>query len=206
MDTATRRKWDRASRIYDWMNWGDVRRFGGAKQRLFAKMRGRCLMVAAGTGCDFQWFPPGLTITAIDISEGMVARAGARAAMYDGSLEVRTMDVRQMEYPDAVFDTVVTACTFCSVPDPVRGLREVYRCLKPGGQLLMFEHVRSAIGPIGLMQDVMTAVTRKFGPDMNRDTAGNVVRAGFALIDVSKVYLDVVVAIEARRPLAAPGV
>ncbi len=201
MDSALRDKWDRASRTYDWTTWGDERRFGAAKQRLFAKMAGRCLMVAAGTGNDFRHFPPGLTIDAIDISPGMVERARNKASTYEGTLVVQVMDVRQLAFSDATFDTAATAGTFCSVPDPVRGLRELFRCLKPGGQLLMFEHVRSRFGPIALFQDLMTPITRRIGPDMNRDTVGNVLRAGFELCREENVYVDVIKAIEARRPM-----
>jgi len=200
MDIACQRKWDRASRTYDWMTWGDERRFGAAKTHLFRAMTGRCLMVAAGTGHDFSYFPPGLTITAIDISPEMVDRARPRAAMYHGTLDLRVMDVQALEFPEGAFDTIATACTFCSVPDPVRGLRELYRCLKPGGALLMFEHVRSRYGPIALMQDLLTLITRRMGPDLNRDTVANVLRAGFELVREQNVYVDIVKAITARRP------
>jgi ubiquinone/menaquinone biosynthesis C-methylase UbiE len=164
-------------------------------------MEGHCLMVAAGTGADFQFFPPGRTITAIDISPGMIERARNRADGYRGSLSLEVMDAQALEFADATFDTVVTSCTFCSVPDPLRGLRELYRCLKPGGQLLMFEHVRSRLGPIAVLQDVMTLITSRIGPDMNRDTVSNVLRAGFEVCREQNVYLDVVKAIAARRPL-----
>jgi ubiquinone/menaquinone biosynthesis C-methylase UbiE len=203
MDSALQAKWDRTSRTYGLLTWGEERRFGSAKQRLFAKMDGRCLMVAAGTGVDFQFFPPGLAITAIDISPGMIERARRPAEVYRGSLTLQVMDAQALEFSDAAFDTVVTSCTFCSVPDPLRGLRELYRCLKPGGQLLMFEHVRSRVGPIALLQDVMTLITSRIGPDMNRDTVGNVIRAGFELQRENNVYLDIVKAIEARRPMEA---
>lgn len=201
MDSALQSEWDRASRAYDFMTWADERRFGAAKGRLFATMTGRCLMVAAGTGNDFRHFPPGLTITAIDISPAMVERAAHKASRYDGTLEVRVGDVQALEFADAVFDTVATACTFCSVPEPLRGLRELYRCLKPGGQLLMFEHVRSRVGPIAILQDLMTPFTRRLGPDMNRDTVQNVLRAGFELCREENIYVDVVKAIAARRPI-----
>lgn len=206
MDSACQAKWDRASRTYDWMTWGDERRFGEAKTRLFRKMKGHCLMVAAGTGHDFQYFPAGLTITAIDISPQMIERARLRAAAYEGTLELRVADVQELEFPDQNFDTVATACTFCSVPDPVRGLRELYRCLKPGGALLMFEHVRSRFGPIALLQDFLTPLTRRMGPEMNRDTVTNLVRAGFELAREENIYVDIVKAIEARRPgKSSPG-
>ena len=79
------------------------------------------------------------------------------------------MDVCRLDFPAASFDTVATACTFCSVPRPVAGLRELHRVLKPGGRILMFEHVRSAIGPLGIMMDLLTPLSRRFGPDLNRD-------------------------------------
>lgn len=200
MDSHVQAKWNFASRTYDLLTWGEEHRFGPAKTALFAKMAGRCLMVAAGTGNDFRYFPTGLTITALDISPGMLERARPRATAYKGTLDLRLMDVQALEFPDETFDTVATACTFCSVPDPVRGLRELYRCLKPGGQLLMFEHVRSRVGPIALLQDLMTPITRYFGPDMNRDTVSNVLRAGFELGREANVYFDIMKAIEARRP------
>ena len=199
MDSHVQAKWNFASRTYDWLTWGEEHRFGPAKTSLFAKMTGRCLMVAAGTGNDFRYFPSGLTITAVDISPGMLGRARPRATAYKGVLDLRLMDVQALEFPDGTFDTVATACTFCSVPDPVRGLRELYRCLKPGGQLLMFEHVRSRVGPIAIMQDLMTPISRRFGPDMNRDTVSNVLRAGFELRRETNVYFDIVKALEARR-------
>lgn len=204
MNDGLQAKWDFASHLFDWTTWGEERRFGGAKQRTFAKMTGRCLMVAAGTGNDFRHFPAGLTITAIDISPAMLERARLKAAAYKGVLELRVADVQALEFPDETFDTTVTSCTFCSVPDPLRGLRELYRCLKPGGQLLMFEHMRSRVGPIALLQDLMTPITSRFGPDMNRDTVSNVLRAGFELRWEENIYIDVVKAIDARRPRPVP--
>lgn len=200
MDTACRSRWDQLSHTYDWVTWGDERRLGPAKSRLFRGMRGNCLMVAAGTGMDFRYFPPGLTITALDISPAMIERARPRADAYHGTLALHVMDVQALDFPDQSFDTVATACTFCSVPDPLRGLRELHRCLKPGGRLLMFEHVRSRFGPIAFMQDLMTPLFRRtMGPEMNRDTVANVMRAGFELVREENVYVDVVKAIEARR-------
>lgn len=203
MDSALQEKWNQASRTYDLITWGDELRFGDAKRRAFAGMSGRCLMLASGTGNDFRHFPPGLSIVAIDISPAMVDRARRRASIYRGELEVRVMDAQNLEFDDASFDTVATAMTFCSIPDPLRALREVYRCLKPGGRLLMFEHVRSRLGVVAILQDLMTPLARRLGPEMNRDTVGNVLRAGFAVVRESNVYLDVVKSVEAFRPVRA---
>jgi ubiquinone/menaquinone biosynthesis C-methylase UbiE len=130
MDLACQSKWERLSRAYDLMTWADRRRYAAAKRQLFSSMQGRCLMVAAGTGADFEHFPSGLTITAIDISIGMLARAEQRARAYDGRLTVEVGDVQNLAYAEESFDTIATAWTFCSVPDPVRGLRKLHRCLK----------------------------------------------------------------------------
>jgi ubiquinone/menaquinone biosynthesis C-methylase UbiE len=196
MDTATQRKWDAASRSFDFITFGDDHRLGPHKRRLFAKMRGTILMVAAGTGNDFRFFPPDQSVLAIDISPKMLERVRGKAAKYDVEIELREMDVCQLPLTDNSFDTVVTVCTFCSVPKPVGGLRELYRVLKPGGQILMFEHVRSRIGPLGVFLDLMTPLSRRVGPDLNRDTVGNVQRAGFRIRREENVYLDIVKSIE----------
>ena len=199
MDARTRKKWDAASESFDFFNFADVRRLGPHKRRLFEKMRGETLMVAAGTGNDFQFFPPGLHVVAIDISPKMLERAASKARAYEGTIELREMDVCELPFPEASFDTVATVCTFCSVPRPVVGLRELYRVLRPGGQILMFEHVRSQIGPLGVFLDLMTPLSRRVGPDLNRDTVGNVQKAGFRLRRVENVCFDIVKMIEAVK-------
>lgn len=199
MDVRTRRKWDRASGTFDFCTFGDDQRLGPHKRRLFAKIRGATLMVAAGTGNDFKFFPPGHEMTAIDISPRMLERSADKAARYSGRIELREMDVCELAFPDATFDTVVTVCTFCSVPKPVLGLRELHRVLRPDGQMLMFEHVRSRIGPLGIFLDLMTPLSRRIGPDLNRDTVGNVQKAGFRVRREENVYLDIVKIIEAVK-------
>jgi ubiquinone/menaquinone biosynthesis C-methylase UbiE len=197
MPWSVRFKWDRASRGYDFATRSDAWRYGAAKRRLFEGMRGHCLMLAAGTGHDFRFFPPGLRITAIDISGGMLTRAAPFARAYPGRLDLVQMDAQGLAFPDARFDTIVSVCTFCSVPDPVRGLLELHRVLAPAGRLIAFEHVRSRLGPIAVMQDLLTPLSRRFGPDLNRDTLANLARAGFRILREENVYLDVVKAIEA---------
>jgi ubiquinone/menaquinone biosynthesis C-methylase UbiE len=203
IDRDTQRKWDAASRTLDLFTFAEDRRLGPHKRRLFEKMRGATLLVAAGTGNDFKFLPPNKDVVSIDISPKMLERAAKKAAAYSGIIELHQMDVCDLKFPDAAFDTVLTVCTFCSVPKPVAGLRELYRVLKPDGQLLMFEHVRSGIGPLGILMDLMTPVTTRFGPALNRDTVGNVQKAGFRLRLVENVYLDVVKSIEAVKEAPA---
>jgi len=202
--------WSWRVRFYDLREASCFRR-GPAKAALFADMRGKVLFVAAGTGTDFAAFPPGMDITAIDISDEMLRRAAKRARSYKGTLRLLKADALALPFPDASFDTVVTSCTMCSVPDPVRALRELHRVLRPegeggeGGRLLMFEHVRSRQLLLGWTLDLMTLWTRRTGTEMNRDTLTNTRAAGFHITDVRSVYLDIILAVRAVKAPAPPG-
>jgi ubiquinone/menaquinone biosynthesis C-methylase UbiE len=110
------------------------------------------------------------------------------------------MDVHDLEFADDSFDQVFTSCTFCSVPRPVEGLRALRRVLKPGGELFMFEHTGSKYYPFKIMMDVMTQLTRRVGPDMNRTTVANVQAAGYQIKEVNNLFLDVVKTIKAVNP------
>ena len=199
MDDITRTKWDRASATFDLMaSYGPEKRWEPFKRELFSHMgNGEILFLAVGTGLDIPFFPEGRSITGIDISQKMLDLATDRIDAYQGHLQVRQADVHQMPFDDAQFDQIFTSCTFCSVPNPVDGLRALKRVLKPQGDLFMFEHTGSRFFPFKPMMDLMTLVTRRLGPDMNRRTVENVVAAGYELKKVTHVYLDVVKTIHA---------
>jgi len=200
MDLVTKAKWDKASANFDLMaGYGPEKRWEPVKREFFSKMGdGRILFLAIGTGLDVPFFPPRRNITAIDISDGMIEKSRARGARYDGEIELRQMDVHEMPYEDGTFDQVFTSCTFCSVPRPVEGLQALRRVLKPGGELHMFEHTGSRYFPFRLMMNIMTPLSRRLGPEMNRTTVENVRAAGFHLDEVQHVYLDVVKIIAAH--------
>ena len=202
MDTLTQEKWDRVSKTFDLMSqFGPEMRWRPAKQALFFHMRpdARVLFVALGTGLDIACFPPGRKITAINISPRMIERAQGRVRGYDGEIEPIVADVKELDFADEHFDQVFTSCTFCSVPDPVVGLEELRRVLKTGGDLYMFEHTGSRWFPFNAMMNLMTPLTSRVGPDMNRPTADNVRKAGFTLRAVNNVFLDVVKTIHAVK-------
>lgn len=141
---AVQKKWDRIASFYKWSNGAAERRWEPAKKALFSEMgAGNILFLAIGIGEEIRIFPEKRKITAIDISPRMLARAEGKAAAYNGSIRLMRMDAQKLTFAPETFDQVFTACTFCSVPDPVQGLKELNRVLKPGGELCMFEHTRS---------------------------------------------------------------
>ena len=201
MDVVTQSKWDKAAANFDLMaGFGPEKRWLPYKQKLFGNMGdGDILFLAVGTGLDIPAFPEGRNIMGIDISQKMLDVAADRAANYSGKLALQQADVHDLPFADEQFDQVFTSCTFCSVPNPIGGLRALQRVLKPGGDLYMFEHTGSRYYPFKPMMNLMTVVSRKLGPDMNRPTVENVVAAGYELQKVTHVYMDVVKTIHAVK-------
>lgn len=96
-------------------------------------------------------------------------------------------DVQHLPYRDAAFDTITATCVFCSVADPVAGLREVRRVVKPDGRVLLLEHVRPRTPPLGWLFDVLSPLTRRlFGPSINRRTEDNITATGLGIAEVRR--------------------
>jgi ubiquinone/menaquinone biosynthesis C-methylase UbiE len=109
-------------------------------------------------------------------------------------------DVRELTFPDETFDQVFTSCTFCSVPDPIDGLIELKRVLKPGGELRMSEHTGSQHFPFRQILNLCNPLAELIGPSINRDTIANVKNAGFTIKQVFNIYLDIIKSIYALKP------
>lgn len=172
--------WDRNSALYDMFTFMEVR---GKNAKVQAEMlketRGRILEVGIGTGHSIEFFPEGSEVVGIDISEKMLRKAKAKTEAQKARPALLNMDAEKMGFKDNSFDTVVSTCVFCSVPDPVKGLSEIKRVLKPDGRLLMYEHMISRNPLLALMLNAMNPfVSRIVGPNVNRDTVGNVIKAG----------------------------
>lgn len=190
--------WDRRAVLYDLCEGSDLRR-GSHKRALFERIRGRTLFVGVGTGIDIKHLPSGRGIIAIDYNRAMIEKSRQRCKRFADRVLLVQGDAGALSFQDGEFETVVTSCTMCSVPDPGKAFAELYRVLTPGGQLLMFEHVRSRNPILGPILDAMSILSRRQGTHMNRDTLLAAAQAGFDIRQVEPVFLDIILAVEARK-------
>lgn len=200
---TVRKRYNRVARFYDieqtFMERGIA---GRMRKELWTRVpAGNLLEVGVGTGLNMRYYPAGSQVTAIDLSERMLARAKVKARKLNVAVNLAVMDAQHLDFAGGSFDSVVATFVFCSVPDPIEGLKEARRVLKPGGRMFLLEHVRSANRVAGKLMDVFNpVVVRMAGANINRRTVENVRAAGFADVDVSSRLFGIMKLIEARAP------
>jgi ubiquinone/menaquinone biosynthesis C-methylase UbiE len=143
------------------------------RQKLLAAAGGRVLEVGAGTGFNLPHYPVGLAeLTLTDELEGMLRRAERRAREAGRRVASRQAAVESLPFEDGSFDTVVGSLLLCSVDNQDRALAEIRRVLKPDGQYLFLEHVRSSDPKVAHSQDRWESVWKviAMGCHPNRDT------------------------------------
>ncbi|WP_247730022.1 class I SAM-dependent methyltransferase [Halovivax limisalsi] len=180
------------------MRWLDRKLTGRYRRRQFGDAAGRVLDVACGGGTNFAFLPVSTDLVGVDISPEMLAAARRELDRLDRDGELVRMDAQQLAYPDDSFDTVISALSTCTFPDPVAALREMQRVCKPDGRILLLEHGRSDVGPIDRFLDWRAeAHYEKHGCRWNQDPVELVRDAGLPLIDVHEHVLGIITRIEA---------
>ncbi len=126
---------------------------------------GRILEIGVGTGLSFDDYDGTTEITGIDISEPMIARARERVASgrYPFVKELRVMDASALDYPDASFDCVVGQFVITLVDNPEQVLSECARVLRPGGQIILVNHLYSEKGIAAAVERMLAQHARKLG-------------------------------------------
>jgi ubiquinone/menaquinone biosynthesis C-methylase UbiE len=146
------------------------------------------LEVGIGTGKNFPYHTSDVEVTGVDLSDRMITLARRRAASLDNKLSLHQMDAQALDFADNSFDSAIATFVFCSVPNPVRGLQEMARVVKPGGRIVLLEHMRSRIPLLGKVMDLLDPlVFRLMGPHINRNTVDNVRQAGLVIEQVEEL-------------------
>ncbi|MBI4301177.1 MAG: class I SAM-dependent methyltransferase [Chloroflexi bacterium] len=195
-----RARYNRAAYLYDLVQWPmEALFFRRWRRRLWKGVEGkRILELGVGTGANFPHYPRDRVNVAVDLSDKMLGRAQKRSRQDRLAVALAIMDVEKLAFRDDTFDTVVTSFVFCSVADPVAGLKEVARVCKPSGKIYLLEHVRSQT-ILGWFMDLLNPLAvRLGGENINRRTAANVNKAGLHLKEEKKLLGDVVQIIEAQ--------
>ena len=179
--------------VYDRLSADQERRWlGDARRRLLAGLKGDVLEIGAGTGANFQYYPPQARVTAIEPSPNFSKRAETKLVGAQAPVDLRQADAQQLPFDDDSFDAAVATLVFCTIPDPMAALAEVHRVTKPGAPLLLIEHVRA-------QSPVKRFILNLWGPchkilfvgcRLNRDTEAIVRSAGFHVEEVKQLALE----------------
>ena len=147
------RYWDRKSATYDAeMGIWDRRLFGDSREWACGQATGEVLEVAVGTGLNLAWYPAEVTLTGLDLSSGMLELARSRARDLGRTVTLREGSAHELPFAEASFDTVVCTFGLCAIPDPAAAVGEMSRVLRPGGRLILVDHVAASSRVVRAMQ------------------------------------------------------
>jgi SAM-dependent methyltransferase len=168
------------------------RRIGARKEALFADLPQQVVELGPGTGANLKYFRPGTHLVAIEPNPHMHPALTKAAAERGVSLEVRATGAEATGLPSASVDAVVSTLVLCTVPDPAAALAEVRRILRPGGRLVLLEHVAAPRGTFlaGLQRVLRHPWLWAFeGCDLDRHTADTISAAGFSDVELERYRL-----------------
>ncbi|MGH3859058.1 class I SAM-dependent methyltransferase [Actinokineospora sp.] len=179
--TDHHRQWDRYAERYDRdIGFFERVQFKGGREWVCAQASGEVLEVAVGTGRNLPFYPEGVRLTGLDFSAAMLDIARARVLETSHKVTLIQGDAQRLPFDDSSFDTVVCTLGLCGVPDERGAIAEMHRVLRPGGRLLLLDHIGSHHKPIRLVQRLLELVTvRMIGDYQTRRPLPLVEAAGF---------------------------
>jgi ubiquinone/menaquinone biosynthesis C-methylase UbiE len=198
-----RKAWAELAPKYDKKIEFFERKVLGEEHRSWAcsKASGETLEVAIGTGLNLPHYPPDVLLTGIDLSPEMLALARVRAEEVGRAVDLREADAQDLPFADASFDTVVCTYSLCNVPDDSIAIREMKRVLKPGGQLVLVDHIRSAVTPLMWIQKIWELFSiRMDGDHQTRRPSIHVKAAGFEVQTRERMRWGILERLVATKP------
>jgi len=190
----------RAQRVWDAMAPGYDRdiafferiQFGGGREWVCSRATGRVLDVAIGTGLNLPFYPTDISLTGVDLSPAMLAIARQRAADLGREVELHEGNAEALPFADASFDTVVCTLSLCTIPDHAKAIAEMHRVLRPGGKLLLLDHIGSRWWPVWAVLKLLELFTARNGEYMTRRPLPMLGPAGFTVTESQQLKLGTV--------------
>ena len=197
---STPDSWDRVAELYD-LATAPLERPFLAASRTWACSRasGRTLEVGIGTGANLLHYPTASDLTGVDVSGAMLAQARRRAQELGIRIQLREGDVEALPFAARSFDSVVCTLVLCSVPSVDVALTEMARVLRPGGSLLLVDHVVSSAPPVRVAQRAIEAVTGRHGEYWTRRPYDHLTTAGLTPVASDRLHFGVVERVHALR-------
>lgn len=203
-DDRLRRRWGRSAASYERATaYAERRYLAASRPWLCGRATGATLEVAVGTGLNLPHYARDVALSGIEWSEPMLDVARRRAQTLEVRADLRVGDARDLPWPDASFDTVVSTYSLCSIPDPDAALQEMSRVLRPGGLLLLADHVESSSWPVRALQRLADVVSVPLqGERWAHRPLRAVERLGYTIEAHEREHLGLVERFAARRPEA----
>jgi ubiquinone/menaquinone biosynthesis C-methylase UbiE len=175
--------------------------FGDGRAWVCSQAGGQVLELACGTARNLPFYGEDVELTGIELSPEMLAIGRQRAESLGHPADLRVGDVQTLEFPDQSFDTVTCTLGFCTIPDTRAAAAEAFRVLRPGGQLLLLEHVRSPNPIVRGAQRLLEPLAVRFEADhLLRDPVDYLPSVGFEIDQVQRSKWGIVERLRALKP------
>ena len=181
-----RRSWAKEAPGYDKRMGFIERRVLGPTHRSWAcsRVTGKTLEVAIGTGLNLASYPAGVELVGLDLSPEMLELARQRAEELRREVDLRVGDAHALPFDANTFHAVVCTYSLCNIPNPRKAVAEMNRVLRPGGRLLLVDHIASDRRPILWIQKAIEFFSiRAEGEHMTRRSLGHVAAEGFDVVE-----------------------
>lgn len=197
-----RRVWDAMAPRYDEdISFVERTWFVGGRRWVGDRATGEVLEVAIGTGRSLPFYPPDVTLTGVELSPAMLDVARQRANELAVDVDLREADAESLPFGDESFDTVVCTLSLCAIPDHGKAVAEMARVLRPGGRLLLLDHIGSRWWPVWAVEWLIERFTiRAMGEHMTRRPAPMLAPAGLEVVESERLRFATVERLHARKP------
>ncbi len=197
-----RRYWDKHAGSYDkQMGFFDRHLFSGSRDWVCSRATGRVLEVAIGTGLNLAHYPDEVQLTGVEWSPAMLDIARHRAGQLSRAVDLREGDAQALEFPAGSFDTAVCTFSLCAIPDDRKAVAEMARVLRPGGLLLLADHVEASPWYARAVQALIEVGSIPAGGEhFRRRPIRHVQALGFTIEDHDRLKLGIVERLAARKP------